>query len=63
MQTHAQLCALFAGAGFDEKGVDAVEFQRFRVHAAVRGASIADDDVHDFVNAGFLGAAKFGEDA
>ena len=63
MQAHAQLGTLFAGAGFDQQSVHPVQLQRIGVHAAIGGAAVADDNIHQTVHPGFLGAAQLGQNA
>ena len=57
------LGTLFAGAGFDQQGVHPVQLQRIGVHAAIGGAAVADDNIHQTVHPGFLGAAQLGQNA
>ena len=63
VDAHAQLCPLLAGAGLGQQRVDAVQLQGVQLHAAVGGATVADDNVAQGVHPGGLGAAQLGQNA
>ena len=61
IDAHAQLCALLAGAGLGQQGIDAVQLQGVQLHAAVGRAAVADDDIAQGIYPGGLGAAQLGQ--